>query len=245
MNTSVFDPTIRSLPSGYSGLPRELVEASQRQRLMYGVVTTVGEKGYGPTTIADIAAAAGISKKTFYEHFTDKQACFLAAYADGREALMSSVLAAARASRDAGEDPVEQLRRTTAAYLQFMTTEELYARVFFLETLSAGAEAVASQRQCRADFTESLRRWHRSARRSHPEWPASSALAYEAATGAVHEVTLGRVAVGKAATLPALVSELVEVQLAILRVPAQSSGPASGGTRPSAAARSRRASTAA
>ena len=69
---------------------------------------------------------------------------------------------------------------------------EFYAKVFFLETLSAGPEAVASQRQCRADFALSLRRWHESARRAHSAWPAATALAYEAATGAVHEITLGR-----------------------------------------------------
>jgi len=217
---SVFDPAIRSLPSGYTGLPRELVEASQRQRLMYGVVTTVADKGYGPTTIADIAAAAGISKKTFYEHFADKQACFLAAYDDGSKALFASVVSASRSAADAGEGPVEQLRRSTAAYLDFMVREELYARVFFLETFSAGQEAVARQRQCRADFAGSLRRWHGSARRTRPDWPEGTALRYEAATGAVHEVTLGRVATGKAAALPRLLPELVDTQLAVLRVPA-------------------------
>jgi AcrR family transcriptional regulator len=217
---SVFDPAIRSLPSGYTGLPRELVEASQRQRLMHGVVTTVGERGYGPTTIADIAAAAGISKKTFYEHFTDKQACFLAAYDDGSKALFSAVVSAARAAVDAGEGPVEQLRLSTGAYLDFMAREELYARVFFLETFSAGPEAVARQRQCRADFAGSLRRWHSSARRTHPDWPEGTALRYEAATGGVHEVTLGRVATGKAASLPKLLPELVDIQMAVLRVPA-------------------------
>jgi AcrR family transcriptional regulator len=216
---SVFDPAIRSLPSGYTGLPRELVEASQRQRLMYAVVSTVGEKGYGPTTIADIAAAAGVSKKTFYEHFADKQACFLAAYADGSTALLAEVVAAARAAVEADEGPVEQLRRSTAAYLGFMAREELYARVFFLETFSAGRAAVARQRQCRADFSASLRRWHGAARRAHPEWPDGTALRYEAATAAVHEVALGRVATGKGAGLPRLLGELVEIQLAVLRVP--------------------------
>src|SRR5438309_7877518 len=88
---SVFAPAIPGLPSGYTGLTRELVEASQRQRLLYGVTTTVAEKGYGPTTIGDITARAGVSKKTFYEHFADKLACFLAAHDVGAQAMLDAV----------------------------------------------------------------------------------------------------------------------------------------------------------
>src|SRR2546425_8449639 len=95
---SVFAPAIPGLPSGYTGLPRELVEASQRQRLLHGVTVTVAEKGYGPTTIADITARAGVSKKTFYEHFPDKLACFLAAHDVGGQAMLDAVT---NASRDA------------------------------------------------------------------------------------------------------------------------------------------------
>ena len=51
---SVFAPTIPGLPSGYTGLPRELVEASQRQRLLHGVTAAVADQGYGPTTVAAI-----------------------------------------------------------------------------------------------------------------------------------------------------------------------------------------------
>ena len=79
-HVSVFAPTIPGLPSGYTGLPRELVAASQRQRLLHGVTATVARKGYGPTTIADITRGARVSRDTFYEQFANKEACFLAAY---------------------------------------------------------------------------------------------------------------------------------------------------------------------
>lgn len=41
----------------------------------------VQEKAYGAITIADIVRAAGVSKRSFYEHFESKKACFLALYA--------------------------------------------------------------------------------------------------------------------------------------------------------------------
>lgn len=216
---SVFHPDIRDLPSGYTGLPRQLIEASQRQRLLHGTVVTVAEKGYGPATIADIAKQAGVSKKTFYEHFADKQASFLAAYEHGRDAMLHATRTGSLSALDAGASAVEQLRVSTGAYLEFLIAEEFYARVFFLETLSAGPQAVAAQRECRADFTHALHAWHNRARSQHPDWPAVSDLTYEAATGAVHEITLERVALRRTDELLGLGDELVTIQLALLRVP--------------------------
>ena len=216
---SVFHPDIRALPSGYTGLPRQLVETSQRQRLLHGTVVTVAEKGYGPATIADIAKQAGVSKKTFYEHFADKQASFLAAYEHGRDAMLHTARTASLSALDAGASAVEQLHASTRAYLEFLIVEEFYARVFFLETLSAGPKAVTAQGKCRADFTHSLHGWHNRARSQHPDWPAVSDLTYEAATGAVHEITLDRVALRRTNELLGLGDELVTIQLDVLRVP--------------------------
>jgi AcrR family transcriptional regulator len=207
---SVFAPAI---------LPRELISASQRQRLLHGVTVTVAEKGYGSATVSEITSHAGVSKKTFYEHFPDKLACFLAAYDHGRAALIEAVTDASRAAVDAGARPVQQLRHATRAYLAFLVAEDFYARTFFLEVLAAGPEAVARHRLCREDFIGSLRLWHDSARRRHPDWPPASPVAYEAATGAAHELALGRIAMGRTADLLDLEDDLLDVQLAMLRVP--------------------------
>jgi AcrR family transcriptional regulator len=216
---SVFAPTIPGLPSGYTGLPRELVEASQRQRLLHGVTAAVARKGYGPTTITDVTGEAGVSKKTFYEHFPDKLACFLAAHDHGSEAMLRAVTDASRAALEDGLAPVEQLRHATAAYLSFLVAEEPYARMFFLEMLAAGPEAIARYRLCRESFVSSLRTWHERAREHHSGWPPASELAYEAATGAVHELAVGRIATGRTSELPDLGDELLDLQLALLRVP--------------------------
>jgi AcrR family transcriptional regulator len=216
---SVFAPTIAGLPSGYTGLPRELVEASQRQRLLHGLTTTVAEKGYGPATVSDISARAGVSKKTFYEYFPDKLACFLAAHEIGCEAMLDAVTSASRDALHAGADPIEQLRCANRGYLAFLIEEEPYARTFFLETLAAGPEAIARYRRCRESFITSLRAWHDHARQRHPDWPPASELAYEAAMGAVHELALARIATGRTAELAGLEDELLDIQLAILRIP--------------------------
>lgn len=216
---SVFAPTIPGLPSGYTGLPRELVEASQRQRLLHGVTVAVAETGYGPATVSAIAARAGVSKKTFYEHFPDKLACFLAAHEIGCQAMLDAATNASRDALQAGADPIEQLRSANQGYLTFLVDEEPYARMFFLETLAAGPEAINRYWRCREGFVTSLSVWHDHARLRHPDWPPAPRLAYEAAMGAVHELALVRIATGHTPELTGLEDDLLGIQLALLRVP--------------------------
>jgi AcrR family transcriptional regulator len=59
-----------------------------RLRLVSALATAATEKGYAATTIADIVRHARVSKRTFYEHFTDKEACLLAGYQHVSDLLM-------------------------------------------------------------------------------------------------------------------------------------------------------------
>src|SRR5881396_2849860 len=84
----------RELPRGPHRLGREVVEASQRERMLDAVVRAVADKGYSGATVGDVVSRAGVSRKTFYEHFRDKEECFLAAYDEGVEILMKQIRAA-------------------------------------------------------------------------------------------------------------------------------------------------------
>jgi AcrR family transcriptional regulator len=216
--TSVFGAEIPALPSGNSGLPRKVVEASQRQRLIHGVTVAVADNGFAGAKIADITDRAGVSKKTFYDHFADKLDCFLAAYDHGAAAMLDQSAQAAVTAREEGLDAVEQLRSGTHAYLEFLVFEEPYARTFCLEMLAAGPEAVARHRGCREAFARSLQAWHELNRPQHPDWPEASASAFEAATGVVYELSTVRVATGRTHELLGLLDDLVDAQLAILRI---------------------------
>ncbi|MEY2953575.1 MAG: hypothetical protein RLZZ401_1662, partial [Pseudomonadota bacterium] len=50
------------------------------QRLLQGMSKAVSNKGYAVVTIADIVAAAAVSRRTFYEHFETKAQCLIALY---------------------------------------------------------------------------------------------------------------------------------------------------------------------
>ena len=76
------------LPKGRHGLSRQFIASNQRERLLDAIANVVAEKGYAATRVADITDYAGVSRKTFYELFSDKEDCFLAAYDASRAMLM-------------------------------------------------------------------------------------------------------------------------------------------------------------
>lgn len=65
------------LPPGRHGLDRDFVTKNQRDRLTAGIIAVVGQRGYGPATIAQICAEAGVSRRTFYSYFGSKEDCYL------------------------------------------------------------------------------------------------------------------------------------------------------------------------
>jgi AcrR family transcriptional regulator len=126
----------RALPRGPHRLARDEVLASQRGRLLDAMAEVVAERGYGATTVADVIEHAGVSRKTFYEHFSDKEACFLAAYDTGVEILMAQMR---------GGEPIR-------AYLETLATEPAFARTFLIEIGAAGPRAIARRREVHDAF---------------------------------------------------------------------------------------------
>jgi AcrR family transcriptional regulator len=222
---SVFAVDSQVLPNGSSGSPRQLAVASQRQRLIHGVTAAVAEKALSATTISDIADRAGVSKKTFYDHFTDKLACFLAAYDHGAAAMLAEVAGAAARARREGLDAVSQFRAGVHAYLSFLERESPYARTFCLEMLAAGPEATAHHRASRDAIAASVGDWHRLNVSDHPEWPPVTAFGLEAATGLVYEIASARIADGRSAELLEVEDDLVHASLAVLGIASTESLP--------------------
>jgi len=103
-------PALR-LPPGRHGLPADLVRSHQRQRLLTAAATALGEQGYGRLTAARITELAGVSSRTFYQHFEDLWACLLAAYETEAGRLCAEIeTACAVASRR--DDPRESAATT-------------------------------------------------------------------------------------------------------------------------------------
>ncbi|GAA4511957.1 TetR/AcrR family transcriptional regulator [Actinoallomurus oryzae] len=65
-----------------------------RRRLLDGLATSIKEQGYRNTTIADIVRRARTSRRTFYEYFSSKEACFVALLTAANAEMIERILAA-------------------------------------------------------------------------------------------------------------------------------------------------------
>jgi AcrR family transcriptional regulator len=59
---------------------REQARSEQRVRLALAMIDAIAEDGYRATRVADVISRAGVSRKTFYEHFENKQECLLVTF---------------------------------------------------------------------------------------------------------------------------------------------------------------------
>lgn len=130
-------------PRGRHRLPPEVIERSQRERLLEAAIRVVAEKGYAATTVADLTREAGISRTTFYAMFDDKEGCFLAAYDRIVDVLVRRVAAAYESE---GTWP-ERARAGLTALLEALAEEPDVAR---LALVDVGAAGPAAQRRFRA-----------------------------------------------------------------------------------------------
>ena len=126
------------LPSGRHGLPRALVIDNQRRRILDALARAVAERGYAATTVADVIEIAGVSRKTFYEQFSDKNDCFLAAYDEAVAQLLAGVEAAYRSK----ERWPAAVIAAIDAFLTGLSAEPEFARMALVEVIRAGDEAL-------------------------------------------------------------------------------------------------------
>ncbi|MBJ7347019.1 MAG: TetR family transcriptional regulator [Thermoleophilaceae bacterium] len=127
---------MRVLPRGRHGLARTVVEESQRVRLLEAIIETVAESGYTATTLSDIVRAAGISRKTFYEHFESKQACFATAFQAKLDRHEEESLIAAGQC----DNWYDALCAGAEAFVRFFVEEPAYARVWERSVLAASED---------------------------------------------------------------------------------------------------------
>jgi AcrR family transcriptional regulator len=179
----------RALPRGHHRLARDVVLLSQRSRLLEAIVAAVAEKGWPATTVADVTARAGVSRATFYEQFSDREDCFLAAYEAGARVHFDHVVAAGRGPGDA----LERLRAAVHAYLEVLAAEPAWARTFILEIVAAGPRALASRLAVHRRYAGVLRDWHEYVRAQDGRVAALPEEFFVAAVGAINELVTDRV----------------------------------------------------
>jgi AcrR family transcriptional regulator/DNA-binding MarR family transcriptional regulator len=117
---------------------RSGVAEIQRARMIAALVEVAQERGVGGMTVADIVARSGVSRRTFYELFADRDACFLAAFDMAVEQAAQRVLPAYGASGAWRE----RIRAGLGALLEFLEDEPGMGALCVVDALGAGPKAI-------------------------------------------------------------------------------------------------------
>lgn len=141
-----------TLPRGRHGLSRAEVEAAQRERIFTAMADAMAERGYVATPVAEIIRRAGVSRETFYQQFTSKQDCFLAAYDWATEALRSGFAAGLAADGT----PLERFGTLLASYLAALAEEPRRSRLFLVETWAAGTDVLLRRLAVQREAADAL-----------------------------------------------------------------------------------------
>jgi AcrR family transcriptional regulator len=140
-------------PSGVRRLPSELIRAIQRERLIVAMLNAAAELGYLETNVQDVIDRAGVSRPTFYEHFSNKEDCFLAAFDTSAARLRKKVRSAVGRGGDVWRDRV---RCGLEALLSFAGREPDTARTLIVEARAASEAAVRRRVELLDDFARCL-----------------------------------------------------------------------------------------
>jgi AcrR family transcriptional regulator len=196
------------LVPGTHGLQRDEVDQIQRQRLFDAMAEVVAEVGYEETSVERVLTAAGISRRTFYELFTDREDCFVGAY----DAAMRHAF---RLVTDAYLDcatPERRIEAALEAFLGYCAANPAVARMCIVEVFAAGTRA----RERRAEFMSRFAALMEHALGDMRGDSKLDRLAAQALVGGVHEVIYGPIDRGDVADLPGLAAEIVSSQIAPL-----------------------------
>jgi len=195
------------LPSGRHSLTRDTVLASQRGRLLDAMAEAIAEHGYGATTIAHVVSRAGVSRKTFYEHFADKQDCFLAMYDIGIAFVLGRIVEELDEQGDARDRIVVGLK----TFLSVLSDEPAFCRAIVLEVQTAGPEGLSRRRAVLKVFSDRYLEVNRQARATDPGIaPLSDDIAL-GLVGAILELVATRVEDGRTSELAELTEPLTEI----------------------------------
>jgi AcrR family transcriptional regulator len=177
------------------------VVQNQRERILAAVGDVVSVAGYRDMSVEDVIVTAGISRRTFYEHFKNKQDAFLAAY----DAVLVQLLALVQDAIAREETFSGRMRAGLSAFLDFLAREPGFARMCIVEALAAGPDAIARRNGAMAAFAMLISDNAREL--GTPVEPQP--LTAETIVGGIYEVVYTRIVRGDIRQLPELLPDLL------------------------------------
>jgi AcrR family transcriptional regulator len=135
-----------------NGFAHEQVAQIQRARILSAMFDVATEHGAANMSVADVVQRSGVSRRTFYEFFSDRDDCFLAAFEHALAVAGERVLPAYRSQRKWRD----QIRAGLIAFLSFLDEEPVIGRLLIVESLSGGAQTLERRDQVLARVAEAI-----------------------------------------------------------------------------------------
>lgn len=194
------------IPRGRHRLPAAVVKRSQRLRLLYATADVTMKQGYRNTTVADLVAAAGVSREVFYEHFADRQQAFLEAL----EFPTQPILHACAAAYFSGQEWPDRVWRALDTLISLIVSNPAIAHLRLVECYAAGP--IATRRA--EDNTRTFAVFLEEGFATSADGLKRPELWAEAITGAIFEIIHRDVREGDFAVLERRLPQLVYVATA-------------------------------
>jgi len=139
-----------------------------RQRLIAAMAASIEQKGYRDTTVADVVRIARTSRRNFYEHFADRDACFLALFDATNDAMMQQITGAV-----APDQPLSrQVDNAVDAYIGNVAAQPALYSSFVRELPALGQPGSERAQATLERFAEMLVGLVDSGRQAQPEMAA-------------------------------------------------------------------------
>ncbi|HEU4943788.1 MAG TPA: TetR/AcrR family transcriptional regulator [Solirubrobacterales bacterium] len=190
-------------PSGIRSLPADLVSAVQRERLLAAMLRATAELGYREVSVQEVLDRAGVSRPTFYEHFENKEDCFLAAFDSAATRLRERL---ERAALD-GENWRERLRLSLEELLRFVSEDPDAAMSLVVDGRAACPDALTRRDELLDHFSSCLDSQVRAEVPANE--PAPSAIAAAGIVGGIEALLYSRLNRGEADDLRSLLPSLM------------------------------------
>ncbi|MBF6124471.1 TetR/AcrR family transcriptional regulator [Nocardia brasiliensis] len=188
---------------------RDAVLVSQRGRLIEAMVECVDCKGYSATTLTDIVARARVSRSTFYEHFANKEQCFVEAVHTGVD-IVASRIAEELAQLAPDADAAARIESIVVTFCETVATEPDFARLILVESFKVNQQAVDYRDLAVDRFAELYRIFYHQARQADPALPALSDELIALIPDAIGERTRRVIIAQGPAHVPALAPLFIE-----------------------------------
>jgi AcrR family transcriptional regulator len=202
-----------SIPRGRHAPPLEVRLEVQRERLLSAAAAVFARHGYAKATAEAISREAGMSKATFYEHFTNKEDAILALF-DACAAQLAQRMA--EATRVVPEEPESQIRAGGRAFLAALAEEPERARTVLVEIIGAGPRALERRDAMLEHFAALIDAENAAAARKHGTPRFSSPHDAFAIVGATVELCSRQLRLGEPKTLQELEPVIDRLALGIL-----------------------------